>query len=470
MDFKKIKYAHLTGIKGVGMTALALYLQDMGVKVTGSDVSELFVTDEILKRRNIGWSVGISKKNVNKETDLLVTTAAHGGLNNEEVVFAKDKGIKVFSYAETLAELSYEKETICVCGVGGKTTISSMLSVLLDSADLFPSYIVGVGNIFPLNVPGRYLENGRNFICEADDYVISPGIDNRPKFSLLKPKIIVATNVEYDHPDVYENFEKTKETFLQFFKQLPKYGYIIANADNKNTLDVAKKAKVNLLTYGFGKNADYRIQNLKFEDRKTFFDIFVSKKKKIIQNITLNIPGKFNAENAAAAFVVGDLMGIDEGVLKSGLLRYLGCRRRFEDMGSFFEAGFYDDYAHHPGEIKATLKAASDWFPNRRIIVIFQPHTYSRTKALFSEFAKSFEDADIVALMDIYSSAREKNDPTISSELLTKETLKYNDNCSYVKDHACTLDWIKKNVHAGDIVITMGAGDIFHLYDDLRKS
>ena len=466
----KVKKVHLTGIKGVGMTALATYYQDMGMFVTGSDVPEAFVTDEILKKRNIGWSLGISKKHVKLGFDLLVTTAAHGGLENEEVKKAKQLKIPVLTYAEALAQASLEKETICVCGVGGKTTTCSMLSVLLDTAGLNPSFLVGVGNIFPLGVSGRYVKEGRVFICEADEYAVSPGVDNRPKFSLLKPKVIIATNVEYDHPDIYPDFEKTKETFLQFFNKLGKYGYLLADADNKNTIEVAKKSDAYLITYGFEKSADYRIKKVKYAEQRTSFDLYIKKKRLLVENLTINVPGEFNIRNAVAAFAAGDLLGVEQEILVKGLRRYLGCRRRFEEMIFYKNARFYDDYAHHPSEIKATLQAAREWFPKRRIVAIFQPHTYSRTKALFEQFAQSFADADVVALMDIYASAREKYDPTVSSKLLTEGVHKYNKNTHYVADQKTTVAWVKTNVKAGDIVLTMGAGNIFHLYDLLKKN
>ncbi len=469
MDFKKIRKVHLTGIKGVGMTALALYLQDMGINISGSDIPEKFVTDDILKKRNIKWRIGIRGINVEKDTDLLITTAAHGGLKSEEANYAKEKGIKVLTYAEVLAEVSYEKETVCVCGVGGKTSISSILAVLLESAGLDPSFVIGVGNIFPIGVPGKYLKEGRNFICEADDYAVSPGIDNRPKFSLLKPKIVIATNIEYDHPDVYENFEKTKETFINFFKNIPKYGFLVANADNKNTLEVVHQSGSNAITYGKYSGADYQIKSIKYNNQKTIFNLYLKKKKRLVENLAINIPGEYNVGNAVAAYVAGDLLGIDEKGLRMGLERYLGCRRRFEDMGNYQGAKFFDDYAHHPEEIKAALKAVREWFPKRRVVAIFQPHTYSRTKALFSEFSKSFSDADVVALMDIYSSAREKYDPSVSTELLVKEISRYIKNTVYVRDMDTTLKWVSKNIRTGDIVITMGAGDIFHLYEKLRK-
>jgi len=469
ININDIKKVYLTGIKGVGMTALSLYLQDKGIEVSGSDISEVFVTDEILKKRQIGWETGIKSSHVRKDIDLLITTAAHGGFENDEVKRARSLKIPILSYAEALAEISYEKETICVCGVGGKTTTSSIISVLLDSAGLNPSFVIGVGNIFPIGIPGKYVKEGNTFICEADEYVISPGIDNRPKFSLLKPKIIIATNIEYDHPDVYENFEKTKETFLEFFKTLGKYGYLIANADNQNTMEIAKKSKSNLITYGFDKSSDYLIEKVRYREKATIFDLYMRKKRKRIEDVEISLPGEFNVRNAAAAFAAGDLLEVEHGTLKEGLKRYLGCRRRFEEMIIYKNAIFYDDYAHHPGEIKATLKAARNWYPKRRLVVIFQPHTYSRTKALFSDFSKCFKDADIVSLMDIYASAREKFDPDVSSKTLSAVISKYNKKTFYVKDHRSTLTWIDNNIKSGDVVITMGAGDIFHLYDEIRK-
>lgn len=469
MDINKYRNIYFTGIKGVGMTAMALYFQDMGARVSGSDVAEVFVTDEILKKRNIVWKKGFNKDNIENDTELLIATAAHGGSENEEAVYAKQKNITVKTYAESLGDISFGKETICVCGVGGKTTTSSMLAVLFDSADLNPSFIVGVGNIFPLGTSGRYSEKGRYFICEADDYAISPGINNDAKFSLLKPKIIIATNIEYDHPDIYRNFDETKNAFLNFFNKTPKYGRLIVNADNKNTMEVANKSKADWVSYGMDKLSDYRIKNIKYRDQKTLFDIFIKKTKKYVKDLTLNVPGEFNVRNAASVFAAGDILGIEEDKMRFGLERYLGCRRRFEDIMSFKGAKYYDDYAHHPGEIKATLKAAKAWFPDRKVNVIFQPHTYSRTFALLDEFSKCFKDADKVCIMEIYSSAREKVNNNVNSGILVDKTSKFNKNTSYAKDHKSVIKWIDKYVKPGDVVITMGAGDIFHLYDLLRS-
>lgn len=466
-DIEKLKHIHFTGIKGVGMTALALCMKDMGKKVTGSDVTEVFVTDEVLKKNKILWDVGFGDKNLRLKPDLLVYTAGHGGILNPEVRLAQEKGVLVKSYAEFVADLANTKKVISVCGVGGKTSTASMVSVLLESANINPSYIVGVGSIFPLGNAGHYEEKGEYFVCEADDYVVSPGVDNRPKFMLLNPYIAVVTNIEYDHPDIYFNFEETITAFRKFFEKIPKNGVLIACTDNQNVAKIIKDLKKPILTYGIKTGADYRIANIKFKDQKTYFDILVKGSKKTYKDIIINVPGEFNVRNAVAAFVVGDFLGMDEKDLRFGLAKYQGCRRRFEKMGEYKGGLFFDDYAHHPSEIISIIKATRDWYSKKRIVVIFQPHTFSRTKALFSDFSKAFKHANAVGFMDIYPSARESFDATISSEMLSIETSKYQDNVNYLGNHESTLKWIDENIKKGDIVLTLGAGDIFHLYNCL---
>ena len=213
MNIKNAKHVHFTGIKGVGMTSLALCCQDLGIKITGSDVEEEFVTDETLKNRGLPWKIGFKKENLNPKPDLLVFTGAHGGLNNPEVLVAKELGIPVISHAEALGQLAEGKKTIAVCGVGGKTTTCAMIATILEYAGLNPSYAIGVGNIPSTGTPGKYSKEGGYFICEADEYAISPGVDNRPKFSLLSPEYLVITNIKHDHPDIY----KTSEVFEQVF-------------------------------------------------------------------------------------------------------------------------------------------------------------------------------------------------------------------------------------------------------------
>lgn len=470
MNISNIKHIHFTGIKGVAMTNLALCMKGMGKIITGSDVEEIFVTDEVLKRNNISWSIGFGQQNLKPRPDLLVTTAAHGGFLNPEVKIAKESSIPVLSYAEFMSELGNTKKVISVCGVGGKTTTSSMISVLLDSAKLDPSFIIGVAEIFPLGNAGRYKDEGKYFICEADDYVVSPGVDDRPKFMLLNPFITVVTNIEYDHPDVYKDFNETKKAFKNYFSKIPKEGVLLACTDNENVSVVIKGLNKTVYTFGTKKDSDYQIKNVKYKKQKTYFDIYHKEGNNSYHDIELNVPGEFNIKNATAAFIVGTILGLDEEQIRKGISKYLGCRRRLEKMGEYKGAIFYDDYAHHPSEVTSILKAVRDWFSEKRIVVIFQPHTFSRTKALFSDFTKAFKDADIVGFMDIYASARESFDATVSSENLAEEAKKFKENIYYLGKHNSTLKWLDENIKKGDIVLTLGAGDIFHLYKVLILS
>lgn len=447
MDITTLNHIHFVGIKGVGMTALALCAQDLGIKVTGSDVPEIFVTDETLKKRNIEWVVGFRRENLDAKPDLVVTTGAHGGLKNPEVLAAREMGIPVLTHAQALAEMAYGKETIAVCGVGGKTTTSAMIATIFDTAGLNPSFAIGVGDIPSLGAPGRYDKEGKVFIAEADEFAVSPGVDNRPRFSLLEPKVIVVTNIEHDHPDIYPTIDDTKKVFKEFFEKVPEDGALVANVDNENVRNLIRHINIKVVTYGFSTNAEVVVR----------------------EDMVLNVPGRFNRANAAAAAIVARRYGVVEEKIKEGLKKFTGTKRRFEKLGEFRGALMYDDYAHTPNEIENTLAAAREFFPGRRIIAIFQPHTYSRTKTLFNEFAQSFRDADLVAIMDIYGSAREKETLGVSGKLLAEETGRYQKGVYFTGGYDETTKWVINQTRKGDIVLIMGAGDVFKLRELVKS-
>lgn len=335
---------------------------------------------------------------------------------------------------------------------------------MLSAAGANPSFVVGVGSINPLGVAGHYDPNGKYIIAEADEYAISPGINNNPKFSLLNPKVLIVHNIEHDHPDIYKTFQDTKRVFKQLFQKIGKDGVIIASHDNKNVVNLLRGPKVPIITFGFSKNADFQIKNFHYGLEKTNFSLYSTKEKILVVDLSINTHGKYNASNATAAFLAGQFLGVSHDKLKRGIESYKGCRRRFEKIGEYNGARIYDDYAHHPEEIRSVLMAAKEWFPASRIVAIFQPHTYSRTKQLYKEFSQAFKEAGVVGFMDIYASAREAFDPNVSSKLLAKETEKYNNKTYYLGNHKTTLAWIKKNLKKGDVLLTIGAGDIFHLH------
>lgn len=467
MDLKRLKHIHFVGIKGVGMTALALCAQDLGIKVTGSDTEEIFVTDEILKKRGIKWQIGFKKENIVGKPDLVITTGAHGGLANPEVKAACQLGIKTVTHAEALGMFMKGKVGISTCGVGGKTTTAAIIATVLEQAQLKPSFAIGVGNIFSLKYPARYTK-GKYFVTEADEYAASPGVDNRPRFFFQDPTIIVVTNIEHDHPDIYPNIEATNAAFKSFFKKLSRDGLLVACIDNKNVRSLLHSIEIPVQTYGFSKKADWQVERIYFGEKQTLFDL--SYQGIAIKELKIKVPGKFNVLNATAAFAAGTFLGLSAKIIKEGLKSFSGTRRRFEFIGEANGIKLYDDYAHHPTQISATLKAACAWFPNQRIIAVFQPHTFSRTKALFDEFAHAFSDANIAILTDIYASAREKPMPGVSSRLLAVEAQKHHPNAIYLKGKEEVIEYLAEQTKPGDIVFTLGAGDIFLWHKEILKS
>ena len=458
VDISKI---HFVGIKGVGMTALALCALDMGIKVTGSDLKEVFVTDETLKKAGIEWKVGFKKENVGSP-DLVITTGAHGGMENPENVYAFKKGIPVMMQGQALNEFSKGKKLVSVCGVGGKTSISSMVATILSVADKKSSYAIGVGEIFPIGKPGKYNAGGEYFVTEADEYVVEPGKDLTPKFLLLNPHITIVTNVEHDHPDVYPTFEDVKKAYMKFMKKTPENGHLIVSGDNKNTLELAKKSGKKFITYGMNSNFDWSIKILKEEGLKTKFEL-TGKDEKV--EINLSVPGSYNVQNATASYIASRLSGVTKKEAVKGIESFVGSKRRFEEMGST-ETGalIVDDYAHHPEELKFVISTAKKAFPQKKIITVFQPHTYSRTKSLFDEFTKSFGSADKAIFTDIYSSAREVKDESVSSEKLASRV-----GGIYTGNLDETTNWLRKNTGPNDLILTLGAGDIFHIHKKLLK-
>ncbi|OGY09303.1 MAG: UDP-N-acetylmuramate--L-alanine ligase [Candidatus Blackburnbacteria bacterium RIFCSPHIGHO2_01_FULL_43_15b] len=454
------KHIHFVGIKGVGMTALALCAKDLGIRVTGSDLEEVFVTDETLKKHGVPWVTGFHPVNIEADVDLVITTGAHGGLNNPEVIAARDKGIPVLTHAEALGEFTRGKDLITVAGVGGKTTTASMVSTLLSVAGRHPSFAVGVGDIKVLGTPGRYDKEGREFVTEADEFAISPGIDNRPRFTYQKPKVLIIPNIEHDHPDIYPTFEDAKRVFLEFINRVPKDGLLIACIDNANVRKLTKQTHVPVQTYGFSEGADYRIEKLEVGGGKLDFEVGSGR-------YTLKVPGRFNVLNATAAIVAGEFLGVTKSDLVKGVEAYTGCKRRIEKVGEVKGITVWDDYAHHPKELQAVLSALRDWYPQRRLVAVFQPHTYSRTKALFGDFAKAFGKADEVVIMDIYASARETDTLDVDSRKLAEEIKKYHDKVVYTEGQEKTVEYLAKNLQKGDVIVTLGAGDIFHMHKDL---
>lgn len=462
----KKKLAYLIGVKGVGMTALAVYLKEKGYEVTGSDVADVFLTDKILQANKIKIRKGFSGKNIDTSYDIVIVTGAHGGMTNIEAQQAKKLGIPTYMHGEFLGKLMDGKYGISVAGCHGKTTTSSLIAFLLDKSGLKPSYAIGTAEINNLGTAGHF-GRGKFFVAEADEYMTCPVTDSTPRFLWQDPKILVITSIDYDHPDAFANIEEVKNAYLSLVHKLPNDAIVIACIDDVYVASILNKIKRQVITYGFSPRADFQIDRFSFEEGISFINI--RHKNISLGNFMLSIPGKHNMLNAAAAIIVGEQLGVGRDTIKKTVKLYTGCKRRFEKIAEVGNILLYDDYAHHPAEIQATLTAARLWYPKRRIIAIFQPHTYSRTKALFTDFARSLKKADLALISDIYPSAREIIDHSINSNMLVVEANKYKRNAYFLKDKDKMLSFLDKNIESSDLIITMGAGDVYRWHEDFKK-
>lgn len=459
VDLNKIKRIYFVGIKGVAMTALAVLARERGFSVAGSDTTEDFPTSGTLTKKRIEILPNFAPAHILGRTrpDLVIYTGAHGGRDNPEVVEAIKQGIPALPQGQALGLFMADKRQISVAGSHGKTTTAAMIANILVYAGRDPSYAIGCGEIFGLGPAGHWGKRDI-FIAEADEYATDPGHDPTPRFLWQQPEILVVTNIDFDHPDVYGSLNEVKSAFVKFTKSLPKTGELILGSDDGNSVPLAETA-ASVSLVGRSPRADYQVANIHFGVAQTFFRL--SQRGVFIAEFTLKVPGVHNAVNAGMAAVAAHLAGVPWPGIREGLLAYAGTKRRFEKLAETGGVLFYDDYAHHPKEIKATLSAARAWYPERRIITVFQPHTYTRTQALLRDFAQAFTESDIVLLTDIYASAREKPIAGITGETLAQATVGSHANVFYVKDREGAARYLDKHTEPGDVVIFMGAGDIY---------
>ncbi len=431
------------------MAAIAEILKNRGIKVSGSDTAEKFFTDEVLKRNSIPYEENFSASNVLDDAELVIRSTAYNERNNPEVVEAKRKNIPITSYPEVLGELFKEKFGIAVCGTHGKTTTTAMLAESLRAAGAKPSAIVGsrVTQWKGSSLAG----DGKYFVAETDEY--------QNKFQYYNPLAVVLTSIDWDHPDYFPTFEEYKKTFKDFVAKIPKHGFLIYCGDDADAAEVAKSASCETLSYGFGDENDYRVTD-EFE---------VTHRDRLLGMFEIQLPGKHNILNATAEIAVCHKLGLDLRKVEEALKDFQGTSRRFEYIGKKNGAILIDDYAHHPEEIKATLKAARKIYTRKNIWTIFHPHTFTRTKALLQEFSQSFDNTDNVIVIDIYGSTREEQGG-ISSRDLVDLINKYNPGrAEYIPTIDETVGFLKDKIGNNDVVISMGAGDVWKVVDKLKE-
>jgi len=470
INLNKIKKAYVIGIKGSGVIAVVEILHSMGIEVTGSDTNEKFFTDVILKRLKIKFKEKFDSKNIPDDADLIIYSTAYNEDNNSEFKSAKERNMPMISYPEMLAYLFNQKYGIAVCGTHGKTTTSAMLAHVLKAADADPRAIIGSKVI---NWNGNALTGkGEYFVAETDEY--------QGKLSLYNPKAVIFTSCDFDHPDYFENFEDYKKTFSDFFAKIPKIGFLAVWGDSVDTLNVSGSAKCEIIKYGFNEDNDLIVkifdskiqeeiaQKLEIVKEKTqAFKVMY--KGEDLGKFEINLFGKHNALNAAAVIIVAKKLNLDMEKVRQGLIDFQGTSRRFEYIGERNGAVLIDDYGHHPEEIKATLRAARELYPEKNIWAVFHPHTYTRTKALLSEFSQSFTDATRVIVLDIYGSAREVQGGVHSEELVDLINIYERGKAEYISTIDKVVEYLKDRIGSNDVIIAIGAGNGWEVVEKLKN-
>lgn len=439
----KINKIHFVGIGGIGMSGLAEIMHQQGYMVTGSDRSSSDITEHLMSL-GITCHIGHDAKHVN--CDLLVYTSAASS-ENPELVEAKRRDIPVIKRAALLGEYVRMKKGIAISGTHGKTTTTGMMGMMLEHAGLRPTIFVG-GILKGLKTNAK-LGAGEYVVAEADEYDRS--------FLELHPWISVINNIESDHLDCYRDLDDIKNTFAQFASQTSVFGSILLNADDANVLELIPKISRRVTTFGFSEQANIRAMNIMQSFNKLTFDVLVN--HKLLGCVKLHLSGEHNVKNALACIGVGLELDIPFNIIAKSLEIFEGTSRRFEVLGTINGITWIDDYAHHPTEIRVTLKGARLGWPQKRIIAVFQPHLYSRTRDYMNDFARSFADADHIILTDIYA-AREEPIEGINGQRLFEEIKKNHKHVSYVQDKNSLAPEILNIAREGDLVITMGAGDI----------
>lgn len=453
--YGNIEKIHFVGIGGIGMSGIAEVLLNLGYKVSGSDLRESDTTERL---RGLGGEICIGHAAENlTNVDVVVTSTAVQS-DNPEVIEAKHRMVPVIPRAEMLAELMRMKYGIAIAGTHGKTTTTSMVATVLTHAGIDPTIVIG-GKLNTLGSNAK-LGQGKFLVAEADE---SDG-----SFLTLSPTIAVVTNIDADHLDYYTGgLEQIKDTFVSFINKVPFYGLAVLCQEDRNINEIIPRIKKRFMTYGLSSQADLRATHVKLDGFQTTFTAHYKGYR--LGEISFNMPGAHNVLNALACTAVALELDVPFDKIQEGFAQFGGVGRRFTVKGEKNGIMVVDDYGHHPAEIRATLGAARNGWPERRLVVAFQPHRYSRTKELFNEFVTCFYDADVLVLTDIYA-ASEQPIPGVSAERLAEETRRHGQrDVTYIADRNELPDYLAGIVKEGDIVITLGAGNIWQAGEALVK-
>ncbi|MDK2835883.1 MAG: UDP-N-acetylmuramate--alanine ligase [Thermosediminibacterales bacterium] len=449
-NYKRI---HFIGIGGTGMSGIAKILLEMGYRVSGSDLKKTEITDRL---EEMGAEVFKGHRALNiGDSDLVIVSSAIPP-DNPELLEAIRRNIPIMHRADMLGKIMSLKKGIAITGAHGKTTTTSMISLILDRAKFQPTVIIG----------GELNDIGGNAVWGKGEYLVAEADESDGSFLKLNPKIAVVTNIEDDHLDYYKTMENLIKAFKQFLENLSADSVAVLGIDNENVDKLSKKIKKKYISFAVQKPADFVARNIEFAGGNTFFDVYYKENK--LGKLELKVPGLHNINNALAATAVAKQIGISINDIRSVLRDFSGVQRRFQLIGENKNIKVFDDYAHHPTEIKATLAAAKQYNPER-IIAVFQPHRYTRTLNLYEEFGDAFADADVLIITDIYS-AGEKPITGVTSQLIINSIKqKQKKDVIYIPNKDEIVPYLKKIIRPGDFVFTIGAGDISKVAEQLTE-
>lgn len=444
--FKSVRKIHMVGIGGIGMSGIAEILLDQGFGVTGSDRQLSEITDRLEK---LGATIykGHAAKNLDEADVVVYSSAVHQ--DNPELVAAAEKKIPVIRRAEMLAELMRMKYGIAIAGTHGKTTTTSMTSLVLMDGGLDPTVIVG-GKLSSFGGTNARLGHGDYIVVEADEFDRS--------FLQLTPVVAAITTLEREHLDIYSDLEDIKRAFVEFANKVPFYGFVILCLDEPSIQETLPLIRKKVVTYGLNAQSDLRAVNISFHENHSKFNLL--RHGEDLGEIKLKVPGMHNIKNSMAAIGIGLELGIDIREIKKAVESFTGVYRRLEIKADVDSVMVVDDYAHHPTEVQATLSALKSGWPDRRVVAVFQPHLYTRTRDFHDEFGRSFLNADVLVVTEIYP-AREEPIQGITGELVVNDARAFGHKEAYfIQDKKQLPEFLMKTTEPGDIVVTLGAGDI----------
>jgi UDP-N-acetylmuramate--alanine ligase len=453
--YQKKYHIHFVGIGGIGMSGIAELLLNLGYKVSGSDLQ----TSEITKRLKILGGTIFAGHDADQISgaDVVVTSSAVGR-DNPEVLAAERSSIPVIPRAEMLAELMRLKYSVAIAGAHGKTTTTSMVASVLAQGGLDPTVVIG----------GKLKGIGSNAVLGKGDFIVAEADESDGSFLKFSPAIAVVTNIDREHLDFYQDLEAIKAVFLDFIDRIPFYGLAILCLDNESIQDLIPKIKKRYITYGMSSQADFQIRDVEFEKRRSRFSVYRQGQK--LGRIILNLPGIHNVYNATASIAAGLELDVPMDAIGSALQTLEGVQRRLEIKGEINGITVVDDYGHHPTEIKTTLQAIEECWPDNRKVIVFQPHRYTRTQALFDDFTRSFYQSDVLLVLPIYAAGEQEIEGLTGRKLCEGIKAHGHKEVFYSEGKEDVIAYLKENLKPGDVLLTLGAGDVWKVGLDILKT